>query len=219
VDLNLVEDDEQEKARKWWLENRAPIISGVVLGLSIIVGFNWWGDYKKGRAEAASALYQQMLESDIKEVDKGSDSVSNAVSTGQMIIDDYNDTPYSGKAALILARIAFDNGDKSVAKEKLNWAISNSKQVETVHAARLRMAGLLIIEDDLDAALSVLSEEHIEGFESHYYELRGDIYLKQGESSKARDAYRAAIDGLSAGSMYEPVLKMKLDAIATGNIS
>lgn len=215
MDLNLVEDDEQEKARKWWKENRLPIISGVVLGLSIIIGFNWWGEYQTGRAEAASKLYQEMLNND----QVNHRVVIAATSAGQEIIDDYADTSYSGKAALILARIAFDNNDIDAAKEKLNWAINNSKQFETTHAARLRLATIHIIEKKLPEALELLSVENMDGFESHYYELRGDIYLDLDESDKARDAYRAAIDGLSAGSLYEPVLKMKLDAIATGSTS
>ncbi|GBE07603.1 hypothetical protein BMS3Bbin11_01212 [bacterium BMS3Bbin11] len=215
MDLNLVEDDEQEKARKWWLENRAAIITGVVLGLSIIIGFNWWGGYKTGRAEAASQLYYEMQKNDVE----GNRITARAINAGQQIIDDYADTAYSGKAALILARIAYDNKDIEGAKEKLNWAIDNSSQFETVHTARLRLASILMIDGKLDESLALLSVEHMDGFESHYYEMRGDIYLRLKQADKARDAYRAAIDGLSAGSMYEPVLKMKLDAIATDTSS
>ena len=76
-----------------------------------------------------------------------------------------------------------------------------------------------MVESKFNEALELLSVEHMEGFESHYYEMRGDIYLNLDQSDKAREAYRAAIDGLSAGSLYEPVLKMKLDAIATGSKS
>jgi predicted negative regulator of RcsB-dependent stress response len=215
VDLNLVEDDEQEKARKWWQENRVPIISGVVLGLSIIIGFNWWGEYKTGRGEAASMLYQEMINNDAD----GNRVSSKTSDLGQQIIEQYDETSYAGKAALILARIAYDNKDMDAAREKLNWAIDNSKQFETVHAARLRLATILMVESKFNEALELLSVEHMEGFESHYYEMRGDIYLNLDQSDKAREAYRAAIDGLSAGSMYEPVLKMKLDAIATGSKS
>ena len=95
--------------------------------------------------------------------------------------------------------------------------MDNSEQFETVHAARLRLATILIVEEKLDEALDLLSVEHMEGFESHYFEMRGDIYQRLGELEKARDAYRAAIDGLSAGSMYEPVLRMKLEANTVGN--
>jgi len=211
VDLNLVEDDEQEKAKKWWLENRTPIISGVVLGLSIIIGFNWWGDYKVDRSEVASSLYQEMLTSaDSKQ------RTNRSVEVGQQIIDDYADTVYSGKAALILARFAYDSKDFDEAKEKLQWAIENSSQFETIHTARLRLASILMANEKMNEAIDTLSIEHMEGFESHYYELRGDIYLQLDQPANARHAYRAAIDGLSAGSMYEPVLMMKLDAIPPG---
>ena len=160
-------------------------------------------------------LFQEMLNSDAD----GTKAAITAANVGQQIIDKYGDTPYSGKAALILARIAYDNKDLAGAKEKLNWAIENSDQFETVHAARLRLATILMVEKRLPEALELLSVEHMEGFESHYYEMRGDIYLGLEQPAKARDAYRAAIDGLAAGSMYEPVLKMKLDAIATGSSS
>lgn len=215
MDLNLVEDDEQEKARKWWKENRAPIISGVVLGLSIIIGFNWWDAYKTSRGEAASVLYQEMIQNDAD----GNRVAVTASKVGQQIIDEYGDTAYSGKAALILARIAYDNKDIDGAREKLNWAIENSKQFETLHTARLRLATILMVEKKFEEALDLLSVENMQGFESHYYEMRGDIYLSLEQSDRARDAYRAAIDGLSPGSMYEPVLKMKLDAISTGSTS
>ena len=76
-----------------------------------------------------------------------------------------------------------------------------------------------MVEEKFNEALELLSVEHMDGFESHYFEMRGDIYLNLGQPDKAREAYRAAIDGLSAGSMYEPVLKMKLDAIASGRKS
>ena len=215
MDLNLVEDDEHEKVRKWWQENRMPIISGVVLGLSIIVGFNWWGEYKTGRAESASMLYMDLLKNDAE-----TSKVSiTAMDVGQKIIDEYHDTPYAGKAALIVARIAYDNKDIEEAKAKLNWAIDHSDQFETVHAARLRLANILMVEKKFNEALDLLSVEHMEGFESHYYEMRGDIFLKLEQPAKARDAYRAAIDGLSAGSMYEPILKMTMDAIAAGSNS
>lgn len=160
-------------------------------------------------------LYQQMINNDAD----GNTVSSQTIDLGQQIIDQYDDTPYAGKTALILARIAYDNKDLDGAREKLNWAIDNAGQFETLHTARLRLATVLMVENKFNEALDILSVEHMEGFESHYYEMRGDIYLSLNQPDKARDAYRAAIDGLSAESMYEPVLKMKLDAIASGNKS
>ena len=210
MDLNLVEDDEQEKAKQWWKENRVPIISGIALGIAIIAGFNWWEGYQRGRAADASNLYQQLLNQD-SDGDR-----TAAIETGNRLLADFDDTPYSGKAALVLARISYENKDKQAAVERLNWVIENSAQFESKHAARLKLANLYMADKNYQQALDVLSVVHMEGFESHYFELRGDIYRHQGQHAKARDAYRAAIDGLAAGSMYEPVLRMKLDSSPAG---
>jgi predicted negative regulator of RcsB-dependent stress response len=208
VELNLVEDDEQEKAKQWWRANRVPIISGIVLGLSIIIGFNWWDAYTISRAEAASALYQQLLIGD------ASGDRAGAIGHGEGIIADYADTPYAGKAALILARISYQDKDAEAARRHLQWAIDNVSQFETVHTARLNLAAILYDEQQYQQALELLSVVDMQGYESHYFEMRGDVLVKLGEQEKARSAYRAAIDGLAAGSLYEPVLRMKLDAIA-----
>lgn len=207
---HFIEDDEQEKAREWWKANRLPIISGVVIGLAIILGTNAWKSYKQSRAEAASSLYAQLLEKD---------GASTAVEAGEALIADYTDTPYAGKAALVLARISYDNKQLDEAIERLQWAISEGRQFETINAARLKLAAIQFDKGDYQQALDTLSVDDMQGFESHYFELRGDVYMRLDQHSKAHEAYRAAIDGLAAGSMYEPVLRMKLESTASGNRS
>ncbi|HBE93546.1 MAG TPA: hypothetical protein DDW55_13915 [Gammaproteobacteria bacterium] len=207
---HFIEDDEQEKAREWWKANRLPIISGVVIGLAIILGTNAWKSYKQSRAEAASSLYAQLLEKD---------GASTAVEAGEALIADYTDTPYAGKAALVLARISYDNKQLDEAIERLQWAISEGRQFETINAARLKLAAIQFDKGDYQQALDTLSVDDMQGFESHYFELRGDVYMRLDQHSKAHEAYRAAIDGLAAGSMYEPVLRMKLESTASGNKS
>ena len=210
---HFIEDDEHEKARAWWKANRLPIISGVVIGLAIILGTNAWKSYQKSRADAASSLYAEML---IK--DQTGDS-SAARLTGESLITDYKDTPYAGKAALILARISYDDKLLDDSRARLQWAIDHSDQFETVNAARLKLAAIQFDEGEYQQALTTLSVEDMQGFESHYFELRGDIYARLGEMNSAHDSYRAAIDGLAAGSMYEPVLRMKLESTLGGSKS
>jgi predicted negative regulator of RcsB-dependent stress response len=53
------------------------------------------------------------------------------------------------------------------------------------------------------------------GFEAEYAELKGDIYLAQGQREQARTAYREALKQLPAGSPYAPVLNMKLDDLGS----
>lgn len=208
---HFIEDDDHEKARAWWKANRVPIISGVVIGLAIILGTNAWKSYQKERADSASTLYTQMLDRD-----QAGDG-NTAAEVGQTLVSEYKDTPYAGKAALILARISYDDKQADAATERLQWVIDNVSQFETVNAARLKLAAIQFDRGDYDTALTTLSVEDMQGFESHYFELRGDIYSRLGQPDKAGESYRAAIDGLAAGSMYEPVLRMKLDASASGS--
>lgn len=210
VEPHFIEDDEQERAREWWKANRVPIITGIVIGLAVIIGTNAWRSYQKSYAEAASTLYSQLLAKD------EAGDLSAATETGEAIISDYPRTPYAGKAALILARISLDNKQREEASERLAWIMKEGSQFETINAARLKLATLQYDEGAYQEALETLSTEHIEGFESHFFELRGDIQVRLGQQDKARDAYRAAIDGLAPGSMYEPVLRMKLDSTLSG---
>jgi predicted negative regulator of RcsB-dependent stress response len=210
---HFIEDDDQEKARIWWKANRLPIISGVVIGLAIIIGTNAWKSYQQSRADAASSLFSQMLERD------AAGDHSAATDSGEALIAEYTDTPYAGKAALVLARISYDNKQIDDASERLQWAISDGRQFETINAARLKLASIQFDNGDYQQALDTLSVDDMQGFESHYFELRGDAYARLGQQDNAHDAYRAAIDGLAPGSLYEPVLRMKLESTTSGSSS
>ena len=49
-----------EQIRNWWKENGAWVAGGLVLGLSMLVGWNSWQSYVANRAEEASSLYEQV---------------------------------------------------------------------------------------------------------------------------------------------------------------
>jgi len=207
---HFIEDDEQERAREWWRANRLPIMAGIVIGLAIIIGTNAWKSWQQSQAEAASTLYARLLERDT------AGDVAAAREAGEALIDEYGRTPYAGKAALILARISYEQKSLDDARQRLQWIIDNVRQFETINTARLRLAAIQFDQGEYELALKTLAIEDMDGFESHFYEMRGDIHARMGQRDKARDAYRAAIDGLAPDSLYEPVLRMKLDASQSG---
>lgn len=51
-----------------------------------------------------------------------------------------------------------------------------------------------------------------EAFNANVAELKGDIYLKQGNKAQARTAYQAAVN--AGGSATNPLLQIKLDDLA-----
>lgn len=199
-------DQEQvEKLKQWWKTYGNALLLGIVLGLAILFGNKYWTNYKQQQAAAASALYDQLLENYRK---KALDDVRK---TGAKIIDQYSSTPYAGLAALVLARVSFDAKQGEEVRRQLRWAMDNASDAGTRHAARLRLARVLAVDGEVDAALALIAVKDIAGFESNYEELRGDLLTTKGDKQAAREAYTRAIKHLDARSSYLPVLNMKLD--------
>lgn len=200
--LQLSEDEQSERIKAWWKENGTSVIAGSVLGIAVIAGVNYWRVYKADQAEAAAVLYDQLL---VEQAGAGSD-------VGRKLINEYASTPYAGKASLVLARIAFDNGDLDQAAEHLEWAMTEAPDPADRRIARLRLARLALDRDDAGRAEALLSGMQIGGYESEYRELLGDIAMARDDPETARNEYQAALEALPEQSGFADMLNRKLDA-------
>lgn len=200
--LHLSEDEQSERLKAWWKENGSSVIAGVVLGIAVIAGVNYWRSYKSHQAVAGSALYAQLLQ----------DSGSAASEAGRKLMDDYSSTPYAGKAALVLAKNAFEKGDTGKARARLQWALDHARDREDRKLARLRLARVEMDVGEFDKARTLLSGIKSGGYESQYRELLGDLAMVAKDPAKARKEYQAAIEALPRQSGYADMLELKLDA-------
>ncbi|MFQ5756411.1 MAG: YfgM family protein [Acidiferrobacterales bacterium] len=199
-------DDEQvEKLKSWWKSYGNALVLGIALGVAIVFGNKYWTGYKKERAEAASVIYDRLI------TDYHNKAFDTVRASGTTLIENYAATPYAGLAAMILARVSFDEGKNEEARRQLQWAVENATDNGTRHAARLRLARLLINDNELESALALIAIEDIAGFEADYHELRGDIEAAKGNKAQARQEYQQALKYLSVSSSYRAVLNMKLD--------
>lgn len=198
------QQDELEQLKAWWKDYGVSLMVGVLLGVVILLGYRYWTQYQTAQHEAASVLYDQLLEQ-IKT------TKSEAQATGEKLIGEYSSTPYAGMAALLSARQAFDAGDKTLARQRLEWALANAKDPATKHAARLRLGYLLLDTGDTGAVAALVQVNDMVGFEAEYFELKGDLARAQNQKDAARAAYREAQKFLTAGSPYANVIAMKLD--------
>ncbi|GMQ90605.1 MAG: tetratricopeptide repeat protein [Gammaproteobacteria bacterium] len=199
------EDQEVEKLKSWWKTYGNALLLGVALGVAILFGNKYWTAQKARRAEAASAVYDQLV------TNFGKKAFDNVRQSGATLIDEYAGTPYAGLAAMILARVEFDEGKPEDARRQLQWVVDNATDEGARHAARLRLARLLINDNELDKTRALIEVEDIAGFEADYYELRGDIEAAMGNKSKARAEYEKARERLGDFSSYRVVLNMKID--------
>lgn len=209
VDPHFAEDEQLEKLKEWWKRNGAAIVWGTALGVGVVVGITAWKYYVEQQAEKASALYEQIL------AQREDEKLDAANALGDKLLENYASTTYAGKAALVLARVKFDQDDRAGATAHLQWALENVTDVATQHTARLRLAYLLLDEGKLDEAQQYLELEDTGGFESQYDELKGDLYVAAGQPEQARLSYQQALDALPDGSGHRAMLGMKLDDVNT----
>ena len=201
IDPRYTEDEQVERLKEWWKKNGTSVVVGVAIGISAIVGVNFWRDYNRSQAEEASARYAQLLSL------QGEDSKQ----LGSELISEYACTPYAALSALYLAKISYEEGDTENAETMLKWALQNAKLVSNKHAARLRLARIYLEGEKIDQAEQLVNVEQFDGFDSEYKELLGDIAMLKGDAVSARKSYEQALSTLPEGSNYSGLLVLKLD--------
>ncbi len=199
------EQDDLDRLKAWWKTYGNSLILGIALGAASLVGLRYWNQYSERRLEAASTLYEQMLQ------DQYARKNDTARKAGETLLSDYRSTPYAALAGLMLAKLSHDSGDATAARTHLQWTIDHAKSDTVVLAARLRLARLYAVSGENERALSILEVKDQAGFESEYMELKGDILSALDRKAEARQNYREALQKLSGKSPYASVLTMKLE--------
>ncbi|MDH5633824.1 MAG: tetratricopeptide repeat protein [Gammaproteobacteria bacterium] len=205
LNIDHTEEEQVEALKRWWKNYGPSIVVGVVLGGSLIAGNKWWQSHKLEQAESGSAVYAQVLRAyESRDINRARDLAADLVSK-------HSGSAYSDLANLLLARIAFDAGEKDKAAGHLEAAMNSTYDNGVKNAARLRLARVLEAGGDTDKALAVIADATgISGFEADYAELRGDLMLSRGDRGAARAAYTEAVKHASSNPEYMRIVKMKL---------
>lgn len=198
------EDDELTRVLDWLKSNGVALAVGIVLGLAIIIGWQWWEARVESRAQASAALYGRV----IQHIEQGEITADVRASVAKLK-SEYSSSPYAANAALRLAAQAVSQGDYAQALQQLSWVIEHTDSVPMRSLARVRKARALWASGDTATALQLLDAKHANSFDRLYAELTGDIHATQGERSAAYAAYQRAVAaaGTGAGTL---VLRRKL---------
>jgi predicted negative regulator of RcsB-dependent stress response len=208
MDVHETEEQQVEALKKWWKENGSSIITGILLGLAVMFGARSWYSYQETQAGNASNIYSVMMSA----LGNGQEAV--VTEQAGILIADYSGTPYATLAALALAKVKLGQGELAAAHAQLQWALENTTSDVFRHTVRLRLARVMIDEDNLDGAESLLAESTPgPAFEPLYAELRGDIQLARGNASNARAEYEQALAGLQPAAPGYRFVKLKYDNI------
>ena len=202
---DLSEKEQIDAMRSWWQENGRYVISGIVLGVAILVGWNRWQNHQQVTRLEASALYESL----VSEVDDGDLDASEAAA--QDLYENYTSTTYADLARLAMAKLYMEKGRDQDAADTLNALLATRANVELQMVGRLRLAKVYLYQDKHQEVIEVLSGFEDTSFSARFDELLGDAYAALGQISEATAAYgRAMLDDVSAPTVNRALVKMKL---------
>jgi predicted negative regulator of RcsB-dependent stress response len=205
-----LEEQEQLAALKaWWKEHGGAIALGATLVLAAIAAWNGWMWYQRSQSAQAAVLYDTL-----QKAARANDLKATRETAGA-ILENFPRSAYAPLAALVSAKVQFQAGDLKTARAQLQWAIEHAGNDEIRSIASLRLASVLLDDNDPDAALKILEAKPHPRFEALYASQRGDILVTQKRRSEARAAYKAALEKAEAGALRD-ALRLKLEALGDG---
>ena len=205
------EEQQIDAIKKWWQENGRSVIAGVVIGIAGLVGWKGWGSYQEQQAIAASDRYNAMRSSIV------SQNLDAVLHQANELKENYGSTPYASLGALLLAKAKAEKGDAEAVIENLQWVIDHTKQDSLRSIASLRLARVYIAQNKLDEAEGLLDQSFPQAYLSLLAELRGDLFVRRGDTEAARGAYDEAI--AAAGAEDIDYLRMKRDNLGIASKS
>jgi predicted negative regulator of RcsB-dependent stress response len=214
VDELLSEKEQIEAIRGWWQENGRYIVSGVVLGIALLVGWNYWSSEKEQSAAAASALYEALT------VDVANTEVEEAEAKAADLYQNYDTTVYAGQARLAMAKLYMSVGRDQDAADELAALVVGDGDGELQMIGRLRLAKVLLYQEKPQEVVDLLQGYGNTAFAARYQETLGDAYVQLGQFEAAREAYTAAlVDNPQVPTVDADLVRMKLNDLPPVNFA
>lgn len=196
-------DDEQiEALKRWWRENGNSLLISLALAGAGVFGWRQWEQSQQGSAEVASELYQQVLTigSADASVTVSDEEFATAMTFAEQLRGDFADSIYARYAALFMARLYVERGELESAAAELQWILDNPKlglfkraSDPLLLTARLRLARVVLAQEDAQRALDLLGGVDAGEFAGQYAEVEGDAWAALGDTERAREAYQRAV--------------------------
>src|SRR5882757_1483463 len=204
VDDYLSEDEQAEALKLWWRDNWAWVVAGIVVGLALLSGWQYYQRYKTQRSEAAATALDQLAAAQFGDKAK-------ADSLLQDLTNKYSATPYADQARLLKAQSAIDTGDFDAAAIQLRAVMTDAKDKQLRPIAKLRLVRVLIQQHKEDEALTLLDVANAGAFVAQTHEIRGDALFAKNDLSGARAEYQSALGAYKSDAQADvSLLQLKL---------
>ena len=212
--MSSTEDEQLGELKDWWQRNGKPLVTGGLLALVVVFGWQAWGKYQNNQSQGASNLYQQLLETSLTPT--GKPDVAQVADLAGKLKGEFGGTAYAQYASLFLAKTAVDAGKLDDAATELRSVVDKPVDTTLGEVARQRLAQVLAAQNKVEDALKLLDGDTDKAFLAAREELRGDLLVQLGRGDDAHAAYQKAKAALSDEAAVGG-LQIKLDDLAKGD--
>lgn len=195
IDDLLDEHEQGERVRGWLRENGSGLLTGILLGLALILGWQWWTQQRSHKRLQAGEDYQAA-------VDALAAGKADVAGTHLKALPE---GAYAVMGALALASSQVEAGKRDDAIATLRAVKAGDPQLAAV--VRQRLARLLLDAGKPKDALALLDGDKDAPLAAA---VRGDAYVALGQLPEARAAYQRALSGLAVGSQVRTLVELKL---------
>ena len=203
MEIYDTEEEQLEAVKRWWKENGQATIIGIVMGVALILGWNYWQDHKKAQAALASGLYSELLQA------TASNKLDSAEKLAERIQQQHPKTEYAAYSGLVLAKVKVQQGDLAKAESILsNIAKGSNKELSNI--ANIRLVRLMMANGQYEQGLQLINSidpASSASYSGNYDELVGDLYVALDRLELARSSYQKAFES----GYRSPLLQLKID--------
>ena len=152
--MEIYETEEEQVAalKDWWKANGTSVISGVIMAIIIVGGWNLWQSFQQDKMSQASSLYEKLIKAEEASQFESVDNIANKLNKN------YNSTAYATYARLFAAKAKVEEQDLVAAKEQLQIAVATSSDAELIHVARTRLIRVLLALQEYEQGLEIIAD-------------------------------------------------------------
>jgi predicted negative regulator of RcsB-dependent stress response len=209
--VSRTDDEELAVIKDWWQRNGMPLLTGSLLALVLVFGWQGWQKYQASQAHGASMVYQQLLETALNP--SGQPDPARVAELANTLKSDFADSHYAQYGSLFVAKVAVESGKLDDAAAELQAIVDKPVDDTLAELARQRLARVLAAQDKVEEALKLLEGDADQAYLASREELKGDLLVQLGRNEDAYAAYVKA-KGALAEEAAVGGLQMKLDDLA-----
>ncbi|MGP1924736.1 MAG: YfgM family protein [Arsenophonus sp. NEOnobi-MAG3] len=202
MEIYTTENKKRDAIKRFFINNTKALVIGLAVGVSAIIGWNYWQSHQAHRLQESAQIFEKIS----SQLQTGS---KQALASAEQFANETNNI-YGVLTNIELAKIALEKSDITGAEKALLMALTNAKLNDLKDLINIRLARVQLALNKTDQALITLTQVKDKGWSMIVEDIRGNILLKKGDITGAREAYFKGIKSTGTEIM-KTILKIKIN--------